>query len=78
MPKKIIHTFLLDMDGVLYHGERPLPAALVRTVRFAPGEPWPQGLPWADWDVGDLDELRNILPEQQGFDSSNHRRLTTT
>ncbi len=31
--------------------------ALVRTGRFAPGEPWPDGLPRPDLDVESLDEL---------------------
>lgn len=31
--------------------------ALVRTGRFAPGDPWPQGQRGADWDVSGLDEL---------------------
>lgn len=31
--------------------------ALVRTGRFAPGEPWPPGMRLADWDVADLAEL---------------------
>lgn len=31
--------------------------ALVRTGRFAPGAPWPEGLPEPDWDVNSLSEL---------------------
>ncbi len=31
--------------------------ALVRTGRFAPGEPWPAVLPRPDWDVEDLPHL---------------------
>ncbi len=41
-------------------------AALVRTGRFAPGLPWPDGLPRPDWDVPDLPGLlkawRDLLP----------------
>jgi len=32
--------------------------ALVRTGRFAPGEPYPQDLPRADWDLDNLDDLK--------------------
>jgi NagD protein len=31
--------------------------ALVRSGRFAPGAPWPDGLPRPDWDVQDLSAL---------------------
>jgi HAD superfamily hydrolase (TIGR01450 family) len=35
--------------------------ALVRTGRFAPGRPWPTGMPAPDYDVRDLDELMDRL-----------------
>ncbi len=34
--------------------------ALVRTGRFAPGAPWPENLPRADWDVQSLGELGQL------------------
>ena len=36
MPKHPPEAFLLDMDGVLYHGERPLPAASAVTANAWP------------------------------------------
>ena len=59
-------------ESCLMIGDRPdtdiagaarlgMPTALVRSGRFAPGEPWPEGLPRADWDVVDLDELAEVL-----------------
>ena len=47
-----------DIAGAVRLG---MPTALVRTGRFAPGEPWPQGLPRPDWDVVDLDGLAEML-----------------
>jgi HAD superfamily hydrolase (TIGR01450 family) len=41
--------------------------ALVRTGRFAPGEPWPDGLPRPDWDAGNLEQLLQ-QPWFDGFD----------
>lgn len=35
--------------------------ALVRSGRFAPGAPWPDGLPRADWDLGHLADLTAAL-----------------
>ena len=35
--------------------------ALVRTGRFAPGEPWPMDLPRPDWDVESLPQLLQQL-----------------
>lgn len=43
-----------DISGATRLGMR---TALVRTGRFAPGEPWPAHLPKATWDVSDLDQL---------------------
>jgi FMN phosphatase YigB (HAD superfamily) len=59
-------------ESCLMIGDRPdtdiagaaaigMPTALVRTGRFPPGEPWPEGLPRPDWDVADLQELRGVL-----------------
>lgn len=47
-----------DIAGAVRLG---MPAALVRSGRFAPGEAWPQGLPRPDWDVDDLDALGRAL-----------------
>ncbi|MET0013766.1 MAG: HAD hydrolase-like protein, partial [Sedimenticola sp.] len=35
--------------------------ALVRTGRFAPGDPWPDKLPMPDWDVPTLSHLLDEL-----------------
>jgi HAD superfamily hydrolase (TIGR01450 family) len=35
--------------------------AMVRTGRFAPGAPWPDGLPRPDWDVESLVDLTTAL-----------------
>jgi HAD superfamily hydrolase (TIGR01450 family) len=43
-----------DIAGAHALGMR---SALVRSGRFAPGEPWPTGLPQATWDVPDLHQL---------------------
>ena len=43
-----------DIAGAHALGMR---SALVRSGRFAPGEPWPTGLPQATWDVPDLQQL---------------------
>jgi len=59
-------------DDCLMIGDRPdtdiagavklgMSTALVRTGRFAPGEPWPEDVPRPDWDLVDLDELRKRL-----------------
>jgi len=44
--------------------------ALVRTGRFAPGDPWPPGQARADWDVDGLSQLLALWRRQwpQGFD----------
>lgn len=48
-----------------------IPTALVRTGRFAPGDPWPAGQARADWDVTGLDELLALWRRQWplGFDA---------
>jgi len=38
-----------------------MPTAMVRTGRFAPGEPWPSALPAPDIDVDDLDALAGLI-----------------
>jgi FMN phosphatase YigB (HAD superfamily) len=43
-----------DIAGAAVLG---MQTALVRTGRFAPGEPWPDGLSRPDLDVESLDEL---------------------
>ncbi|MET0047157.1 MAG: HAD-IIA family hydrolase [Sedimenticola sp.] len=43
-----------DIAGAAALGMR---TALVRTGRFAPGEPWPDKLPRPDWDVSNLADL---------------------
>ncbi len=43
-----------DIAGAARLGIR---TALVRSGRFAPGEPWPEGLPRPDWDQPDLGAL---------------------
>jgi 4-nitrophenyl phosphatase/NagD protein len=47
-----------DIAGALRVGMR---AALVRTGRFAPGSPWPDGLPKPDWDSPDLSSLLSAI-----------------
>lgn len=49
-----------DIAGAITCGLR---AALVRTGRFAPGEPWPGDLPRPDWDVDDLGALSDLLDD---------------
>ena len=72
-PEPLLYRMALERlecapEECLMVGDRPdtdiagaarlgMPTALVRTGRFATGEPWPKGLPRADWDMGDLDEL---------------------
>jgi len=72
-PNPLLFEMALEVLGsspsdCLMVGDRPdtdiagaaalgLGTALVRTGRFAPGEPWPAELPRPDWDVHDLDEL---------------------
>ncbi|MGB5734056.1 MAG: HAD-IIA family hydrolase, partial [Thiohalocapsa sp.] len=49
-----------DIAGAVRCGIR---AALVRTGRFAPGEPWPNDLPRPHWDRDTLDALAaDLLP----------------
>ena len=43
-----------DVAGAVRYGMR---AALVRTGRFAPGQPWPKDLPRPHWDRDDLETL---------------------
>lgn len=43
-----------DIAGAAMLGMR---SALVRTGRFAPNTPWPEGTPRPTWDVEDLEEL---------------------
>ena len=54
-----------DIAGAVRCGIR---AALVRTGRFAPGEPWPNHLPRPRWDRDDLDtlaaDLAPLLPKR--------------
>lgn len=38
--------------------------ALVRSGRFAPGAPWPDGLPRPDWDLDRLADLIGVLRER--------------
>ncbi len=47
-----------DIAGAARLGMR---TALVRTGRFAPGKPWPEGLPRADWDCDNLEQLSDAL-----------------
>ena len=72
-PEPLLYQMALERLGLkagdcLMVGDRPdtdiagaqrlgIPTALVRSGRFAPGEPWPEGMPPADWDVADLGEL---------------------
>jgi HAD superfamily hydrolase (TIGR01450 family) len=49
-----------DIAGAVTYGLR---AALVRSGRFAPGEPWPGELPRPDWDVDDLAALTDLLDD---------------
>lgn len=76
-PQPLLYQMALEQLGCeatdcLMIGDRPdtdiagaarlgMQTALVRTGRFSPGEPWPQGLPSADWDVDDLQQLSNAL-----------------
>lgn len=46
-----------DIAGAVRAGMR---AALVRTGRFAPQAPWPDGIPRPHWDVADLASLLDI------------------
>jgi HAD superfamily hydrolase (TIGR01450 family) len=72
-PNPLLFEMALDQLGCvaercLMIGDRPdtdiagaarlgLQTALVRTGRFAPGEPWPEDLPRPDWDVESLPQL---------------------
>lgn len=72
-PNPLLYEMALDRLGVsaadcLMVGDRPdtdiagaarlgMHSALVRTGRFAPGEPWPAGLPVAEIDVDGLPAL---------------------
>jgi HAD superfamily hydrolase (TIGR01450 family) len=58
----------LPVDRCIMIGDRPdtdiagaarlgMKTVLVRTGRFPPGAPWPEGLPRADWDFPDLAAL---------------------
>ena len=47
-----------DILGAQHVGMR---TALVRTGRFAPGEPLPEGVATPDWDVASLAELQQLL-----------------
>ena len=47
-----------DISGAQKLGMK---TALVRTGRFAPGEPLPQGVTKPDWDINDLNELKAQL-----------------
>jgi HAD superfamily hydrolase (TIGR01450 family) len=76
-PQPLLYRMALERIGCaaadcLMIGDRPdtdiagavrlgMLTALVRTGRFAPGEPWPDGLPRPDWDVADLYELLDCL-----------------
>ena len=76
-PEPLLYRMALERLGCspercLMIGDRPdtdiagaarlsMPTALVRTGRFAPGEAWPEGVPRADWDVADLDEMAELL-----------------
>ena len=72
-PEPLLFEMALERLGVppeqcIMIGDRPdtdiagaaalgMSTALVRTGRFTPGAPWPEGLPRPDWDVGSLPEL---------------------
>ena len=72
-PEPLLFEMALERLGVppeqcVMIGDRPdtdiagaaalgMSTALVRTGRFTPGAPWPEGLPRPDWDVGSLPEL---------------------
>ena len=47
-----------DIAGAAALGLR---TALVRTGRFPPGAPWPEGIPRPDWDVDSLAQLMEAL-----------------
>ncbi len=62
----------VEAGGCLMIGDRPdtdiagaarlgLKTAMVRTGRFASGEPWPDGVPRPDWDELDLGRLAQAL-----------------
>ncbi len=79
-PNPLLYEMALDRLGLvagecLMIGDRPdtdiagaarlgMHTALVRTGRFAPGAPWPDGLPVAEIDVADLAALRTALAER--------------
>jgi HAD superfamily hydrolase (TIGR01450 family) len=72
-PEPLLYELAADRLGVPVHrcvmlGDRPdtdiagaarlgMKTVLVRTGRFPPGTPWPEGLPLADWDFPDLAAL---------------------
>lgn len=76
-PEPLLYEMAMQVLGVqaqdcLMIGDRPdtdisgaqklgMKTALVRTGRFAPGEPLPQGVTKPDWDINDLNELKAQL-----------------
>jgi len=72
-PEPLLYEMALQQLGMrpaecIMVGDRPdtdilgaqrlgMPAALVRTGRFGPGQAWPEGMAAADWDVVDLRQL---------------------
>ena len=76
-PEPLLYEMALEVLGCsagdcLMVGDRPdtdiagaerlgMWTAMVRTGRFAPGWPWPEGLPAPDFDVADLPSLIAVL-----------------
>lgn len=76
-PNPLLYEMAVQILGVraqqcLMIGDRPdtdiagasrlgMVTAMVRTGRFAVGEPWPESLPVADWDVSSLAQLMKLL-----------------
>ncbi len=79
-PQPLLYEMALERLGFeashcLMVGDRPdtdiagaarlgMMTALVRTGRFAVGDPWPQGMPRPTWDVTDLVALKTLLEKR--------------
>lgn len=79
-PNRLLFEMALEQLGCepkhcLMIGDRPdtdiagaaaldMQTALVRTGRFAPGEPWPEGLPRPGWDLENLGQLWQLIADE--------------